>query len=47
MKVSGPFANHSCDFNPLVNFIARERSLQLTIEFRDFRPDILVSISAH
>ena len=43
MKVSGPFANLSCDFNPLVDFIARERSLH-TIEFRDFRPDILVSI---
>ena len=41
--VSGPFANLSRDFNPLVDFIARERSLQ-TIEFRDFRPDVILSM---
>ena len=41
--VSGPFANLSSDFNPLVDFIARERSLQ-TIEFRDFRPDVILTM---
>ena len=41
--VSGPFANLSSDFNPLLDFIARERSLH-TIEFRDFRPDVILSM---
>ena len=41
--VSGPFANLSSDFNPLVDFIARERSLY-TIEFRDFRPGGILSM---
>ena len=41
--VSGPFANLSSDFNPLVDFMARERSLQ-TIEFRDFRSDVVLSM---
>ena len=41
--VSGPFANLSRDFNPLVDLIARERSLQ-TIEFRDFRPNVILSM---
>ena len=31
------------DFNPLVDFIARDRPLQ-TIEFRDFRPDVILSM---
>ena len=41
--VSGPFANLSSDFNPLRDFTARERSLQ-TIEFLDFRPDVILSM---
>ena len=39
----GSLANLSSDFNPLVDFVARERSLQ-TIEFRDFRPDVILSM---
>ena len=41
--VSGPFENLSSDFNPLVDFIARERSLH-TIEFRDFIPGVILSM---
>ena len=41
--VSGPFANLSSDFNPLVDFIARERSLH-TMEFRDFIPGVILSM---
>jgi len=39
--VSGSFANLSSDFNPLVHFTARERSLH-TIEFRYFKPDEII-----
>ena len=41
--ISGPFANLSSDFNPLVDFIARERSLH-TMEFRDFIPGVILSM---
>ena len=41
--VSGPFANLSSDFNPLVDFVARERPLH-TIECRDFKPDVILSM---
>ena len=41
--ISGPFANLSSDFKPLVDFIARERSLQ-TIEFRDFKLQVIFSM---
>ena len=41
--ISGPFANLSSDFNPLVDFIARERSLH-TMEFRDFIPGVFLSM---
>ncbi len=41
--VSGPFANLSSDFNPLMDFIARERSLH-TMEFRDFIPGVILSM---
>ena len=40
---SGPFVNLSSDFNPLMDLIAWEQSLQ-TIEFRDFRPDVILSM---
>ena len=32
-----PFVSLSSDFNPLVDFIARE-------QFRDFRPDVIISM---
>ena len=41
--ISGPFVNLSNDFKPLVDFIARERSLQ-TIEFRDFKLHVIFSM---
>ena len=41
--VSGPFANLSSDFTPLVEIIARERSLH-TIEFRYLKPEVVLSM---
>ena len=41
--ISGPFANLSSDFKPLVEFISREGSLQ-TIEYRDFKLHVIFSM---